>query len=1299
MATMVLSAAGSSVGGAAGGSLLGIGTATFGKALGAVAGAVIDQQILGRGSQVVEQGRVERLRLQTAGEGAPIPRLYGRMRVGGQLIWSSRFLEHVDESRSGGKATGPKAKTYSYSVSFAVALCAGKIRRIGRVWADGNEISLSDYQVRIHKGGDDQPVDPLIDAVEGGAPAFRGVAYLVFEDLPLASFGNRIPQLNVEVYREPDAASGGDDAPALSALVKGVAMSPGSGEFSLETRKVRRLIGPGQTAYENVNTLAERPDFLLALDQLEAEGPEVKAVSLIVSWFGDDLRCGECQIRPCVENHDKETDPISWKVSGIGRGGAQTVSQDAEGRPIYGGTPSDASVVRAIRELTARGYKVMFYPFILMDVPEGNVKPDPWTGTQGQPAFPWRGRITLNRAPGVGGSADKTAAAETEVAAFFGGAKAGDFTAAEDAVEYDGPAEWSFRRFILHYAHLCALAGGVDSFCIGSEMRSLTQIRSGDVEYPAVAKLKALAGAARGILGPDVKIGYAADWSEYFGHHPADGSNDVFFHLDPLWADEDIDFVGIDNYLPLSDWRYAEQHADAAARSVYSLSYLKGNLEGGEGYDWYYAGAQARLTQNRTPIADTAHGEDWIFRPKDLRNWWQSAHHNRPGGIRQANPTAWMPQSKPIWFTEIGCPAVDLGANQPNVFVDPKSSENALPYFARGVRDDFMQRRYLQAALSYWGEGANNPVSPIYGARMIDAGRVFVWTWDARPWPDYPNRLTVWSDGANHRLGHWLTGRLGAASLADTVAEICRESGLSAFDVSELFGIVQGFMRDDGLTARSALQSLMMAYAFDAVESGGILKFRHRDRPLDGRFGPEDLTLAPSGGAMIERVRVSDGELPQAVRIGFIDSERDYETGATEGRVTGSTSTETANAQVPIVMDDAAAQEIADRFLAEAHAARDGLTISCGRRLLSVEPGDILALGSASDPSRYRVDAVEDSGTRTMTLSRIEPGSYAPVPRTVRLVEPAPIFPSVPVVSHMLDLPLLPGGAGGLRIAATAQPWTGAASLHVADAEDGFEEVLTLNRPAVIGYLAEDLAAAPPDIWTRGQVMAVRLVSGGLNARPDLSVLNGANRAALMTPSGAWEIVQFQHAEMVAGGLWHLSRMLRGQAGTEAYIGQPTPAGAAFVLLDDAVRVVETNDDDRRIERHWRIGLARKPIGHDSFRSFSAADRGIRLRPFAPAHLKWARDDATGDLTFRWIRRVRHGGDSWEDAVPPQMEDRIAFAVRIADLRMTEVGEERWVYPRADQIADGIMGNVEVGVAQISDQFGPGPEAKVTINV
>ncbi|MFN3628422.1 MAG: glycoside hydrolase TIM-barrel-like domain-containing protein, partial [Parvibaculum sp.] len=169
-----------------------------------------------------------------------------------------------------------------------------------------------------------------------------------------------------------------------------------------------------------------------------------------------------------------------------------------------------------------------------------------------QPAFPWRGRITCMPAPGRPGSPDKTAAIDAQIGNFIGSAAPGDFAVSGHEITYSGPAEWSLRRMVLHYARLCALAGGVDAFLIGSELPGLTTLRNAPGSYPFVAALAALAADVATIL-PEAKISYAADWSEYSGHHPQDGSGDLYFHLDTLWASLSIDFVGIDNYLPVAD--------------------------------------------------------------------------------------------------------------------------------------------------------------------------------------------------------------------------------------------------------------------------------------------------------------------------------------------------------------------------------------------------------------------------------------------------------------------------------------------------------------------------------------------------------------------------------------------------------------------------------------------------------------------------------------------------------------------------------------------------------------------------
>lgn len=129
-------------------------------------------------------------------------------------------------------------------------------------------------------------------------------------------------------------------------------------------------------------------------------------------------------------------------------------------------------------------------------------------------------------------------------------------------------------------------------------------------------------------------------------------------------------------------------------------------VEGGEYFDWYYAGDADRDAQIRTPITDGVYGKPWVHRAKDVRNWWLNQHFNRLGGVQSGSATSWVPQSKPVWLTEFGVSSVDKGTNQPNVFYDPKSSESALPYYSRGNRDDLIQRRGIEALLKYWSAGS-----------------------------------------------------------------------------------------------------------------------------------------------------------------------------------------------------------------------------------------------------------------------------------------------------------------------------------------------------------------------------------------------------------------------------------------------------------------------------------------------------------------------------------------------------------------------------------------------------------------
>lgn len=202
MATLVLTVIGGIFGG------------PIGRALGAVVGNVIDREVLFK-PKGREGPRLSDLSVQSSSYGTQIPRLFGTMRVAGSVIWSTDLIEH--RSTSGGKGK-PTTTSYSYTASFAVALSARPILSVGRIWADGNLLrgAAGDFKTRtgfrVHLGGEDQAADPLIVSAEGAAmaPAHRGIAYAVFEDLELGDFGNRIPALTFEVTADAGAVRAGD---------------------------------------------------------------------------------------------------------------------------------------------------------------------------------------------------------------------------------------------------------------------------------------------------------------------------------------------------------------------------------------------------------------------------------------------------------------------------------------------------------------------------------------------------------------------------------------------------------------------------------------------------------------------------------------------------------------------------------------------------------------------------------------------------------------------------------------------------------------------------------------------------------------------------------------------------------------------------------------------------------------------------------------------------------------------------------------------------------------------------------
>jgi hypothetical protein len=213
-------------------------------------------------------------------------------------------------------------------------------------------------------------------------------------------------------------------------------------------------------------------------------------------------------------------------------------------------------------------------------------------------------------------------------------------------------------------------------------------------------------------------------------------------------------------------------------------------------------------------------------------------------------------------------------------------------------------------------------------------------------------------------------------------------------------------------------------------------------------------------------------------------------------------------------------------------------------------------------------------------------------------------------------------------------------------------------------------------------------------------VLNGANAIAIGSGTGDWEVLQFAAAELLEPEVWAISRLLRGQAGTEPLMPSVWPAGSRFVLLDDGPVQFPLPQAMIGVSHLYRYGPARRPPDDPSYRMSAATFRGVGLRPYAPVRLRATKQ--AGDIGFSWVRRTRIDGDRWDGFDVPLGETTERYALRVivggVVRREVEVTVPFWSYGETLRVGDGATGGFLLEVAQISDRFGPGLRARIWID-
>jgi hypothetical protein len=599
-----------------------------------------------------------------------------------------------------------------------------------------------------------------------------------------------------------------------------------------------------------------------------------------------------------------------------------------------------------------------------------------------------------------------------------------------------------------------------------------------------------------------------------------------------------------------------------------------------------------------------------------------------------------------------------------------------------------------------FGADALNPVSSIYGGRMVAPNAIHLWTWDARPYPAFPAAADVWSDGANWATGHWLTGRLGSTPLDALVSAILADSSMTDVDTGDLGEGPDGYVVDRPMAPRAMLDPVALAFAFDAAEQDGVLRFRQRGGEPAIEIA-EDALVLPDEAAPALVTRMQESDLPREVSIGFTDIGADYQRAAASSRRLVVRSTRSAHADLAMVSNDGEATRRAEIWLQNLWAGRETADFALPPSSLALTPGDVVALTVNGRRRLIELQEISDTESRAVKAHSIDPEVFdLPLaPPTLR----APTMPPAlgPVHALRLDLPALTAEQPPVlaRLAVFADPWPGPVAIWSSTDGLSFTRAAMALAPATVGETLDALPAGPTARW-HDVGFRVQLYGGALSSVSDLVLFSGANAAAVQRPDGAWEVIQFANAELVGDKIYQLSRLLRGQAGSEWAMASPLPAGVPFVLLDE--HVVSIANGLAALERtmQLRVVAANRDTGDASALSLTATPQATALKPLAPVHVKAAR--GSSGVTFSWVRRTRIDGDSWVGEVPLGEESEqyvLDILSGTSVVRTLNATTPIALYAVADELADfgAPQTSLAVRVTQLSATVGAGFSASATL--
>jgi hypothetical protein len=584
-------------------------------------------------------------------------------------------------------------------------------------------------------------------------------------------------------------------------------------------------------------------------------------------------------------------------------------------------------------------------------------------------------------------------------------------------------------------------------------------------------------------------------------------------------------------------------------------------------------------------------------------------------------------------------------------------------------------------------------------SQEIDLGDLDIASAPGKMWDIPAQRRVIFANGYKiHSIPYGETLDPRPVLLSTIVRELSIEAGLTEddIDVTALTDLVYGFVVSRQGSARTAIENLMNAFAFDSVESEGKVRFVKRgSRPVI-EIPDDDLSAHADGGnppPKLSLTRGDESDLPRVVGVSYINPENDYQPGHQSARRLTGMATGEVSIEIPVVMYDAAAKAVADSALYSAWAGRTAARWQTTWKYSHVEPSDVVEISGnpilvkkvSREANVLHFEGAFDSG-QTITSGALAGSVYPTV------VAPEPV--TLPALSQllMLDIPIVNDAHDGpghyAAVTPYGTPWTGAAIMKSTDDGGTFATATSTTAPAVTGAATTALGDFTPNLFDEFNTVSVTLLAGTLSSATELSVLNGANVALV-----GRELLQFKRAVLQDDGSYILSGLLRGRAGTPT--GEHI-AGEQFVLMTSAVLRIDGVAAEIGLLRQYKAVTFGSSIEGAAAVFFSNAARG--LLPLSGVLLGSGRD-AAGNITINWVRRTRVDAQ-WRDNVDAGLgEASESYEIDVYDgasylsvLRTISTTATTATYTAAQQVTDfgSEQAEVHVRIYQLSAVVGRG---------